>query len=353
MDLLKQIGKSLLPVLFLLPAAVFWPQPAHSAETGEVFCTPAYREANVDSCAVWHSPKNRSLLLATGKESHQLLVFDGRTGELIRKFGEAGGGPGQFRRPNGIFVTGDLVFVVERDNQRCQVLGMPGFEPLGTFGEGLLKKPYGIYVCRASGEAGHQVYITDDFDPEEKGAPPLSERGKRFAVNPTAQKGGAGTSIAARLTGYFGEAEGPGVIRTTESIWGDPANDRLLLADEAEKSVKVYRLSDLQFTGTVIGKGRFQADPEGISLFPAGAPAAGFWILTDQREADLTRFHLFDRRSLSYVDTFTGRKTVNTDGIWLDTAAPEGEALLYAVHDDQSVCALSFEALIKGMGLLQ
>ena len=104
---------------------------------------------NVDSVAVWHAPGDTHWLLATAKETDRLLVYDATTGKPLQKFGASGSGPGQFERPNGIYVIDDLALVVERDNRRVQVLRLPNFETLAIFGadgETPLRKPYGLWV---------------------------------------------------------------------------------------------------------------------------------------------------------------------------------------------------------------
>lgn len=345
------LGKKQTPLLFLISAllvAAFGPQPAAGATIAEIFCTGAYPEANLDSVAAWDKEKNTRWLVATAKDSHQLFVFDGFTGEMIRKVGGPGDRPGQFQRPNGIFIVNDLVFVAERDNQRCQVLRLPGFTSVGSFGEKVLEKPYGIYVLPSEQKCSYQVFITDDFESGRKQAPPLSQRGKRFSVTIGKNR------VTASLSQFFGEAKGPGAIAKTESIWGDPAANRLLIADESKQNIKIYTLDTGNFTGKVLGQGYFQDhpedDPEGIALFPGNKTSKGMWIFAHQREHGRSHFHLFDRQTLDYVSTFKGKRTANTDGIWLETAAPgdnESESIFYTIHDDKGICAFALDSVLK------
>src|SRR3546814_16221694 len=71
--------------------------------------------------------------------------------------------------------------------------------------------------------------------------PPLAEldrRVHRFVVSPS------GDGLAVRSLGAFGDTGARGALRVVESVWGDPDNDRLLLAAEDESyanEVKVYR----------------------------------------------------------------------------------------------------------------
>ena len=81
-----------------------------------------------------------------------------------------------------------------------------------------------------------------------------------------------------------------------ESIAGDPANDRLLIADEDrrhESTLREYTFSG-RYTGRSLPQDSFGAEAEGVALWtcPNGS---GYWIAVDQL-APLTIFHLFDRR---------------------------------------------------------
>ena len=100
----------------------------------ETFVSAETAGEELDSLATWPTEDGRTWLIASAKTSHRLLVLDGDSGALLRTFGEPGKGVGQFRRPNGVAVHGDLLFVVERDNHRVQVFTLPDFVPAGVFG---------------------------------------------------------------------------------------------------------------------------------------------------------------------------------------------------------------------------
>ncbi|MDA0346651.1 MAG: hypothetical protein O3C43_23700 [Verrucomicrobia bacterium] len=100
----------------------------------ESFFTERNEVDNVDSLAAWHGPNGEHWLILTAKGTHALLIYDAFTGAFIKRVGEQGQALGQFNRPNGISILGDKVFVVERDNQRVQVLTLPDFFQLGSFG---------------------------------------------------------------------------------------------------------------------------------------------------------------------------------------------------------------------------
>lgn len=318
-------------------------------EVAEAFLTPMTPEDNIDSPASWPSPDGRLWLIATAKETDQLVVYDGETGATLRRVGSKGAALGQFDRPNGVFVIDDLVYIVERDNHRVQLMRLPEFEPLAVFGGADLIKPYGLWVRRNA--TGYELFVTDNYERAGGRVPPLAaldRRVKRFEVRRESSQ------YTGELRGAFGDTGATGALRIVESIWGDPAGNQLLIAEEDESyanEIKVYSL-DGAFTGRVFGRDRFAAQAEGIALFQCG-DGSGFWITTQQGKAR-TVFHLFARGDLSYVGAFTGKAVANTDGIWLQqnsrsTRFPAGA--LYAVHDDQGVVAFDWRDVARTVGI--
>jgi 3-phytase len=322
---------------------------------------------NTDSPAAWVAPDGALWVIATAKDTDLLVVYDGATGRELRRVGGPGSGAGQFRRPNGVAVLGDLLFVVERDNRRVQVLGLPGFEPLGSFGEPDLVSPYGLWVrSLASGTPGEperiEVIVSDSYmdpdpaDPEALVPPPpgrLGERFERFLLQPVATPGAA-ASLGARRVAAFGDTGASGAVRIPESLWGDPYHDRLLVAEEDTATgtrLRDYLLGAGRYAGRDVGAAQFKAQAEGIALW-ACADGSGYWIGTDQFK-DRSLFHVFDRISLAHLGAFAGRVTANTDGVWLQqggTAAfPDGVFL--AVHDDQAVAAFDWREIARALGL--
>lgn len=313
----------------------------------EAFVSAATRPDNIDTPAVWHAPGGGAWLLATGKSTDRLVVYDAASGETLGGIGRRGGGPGEFRRPNGIIVLGDLAFVVERDNRRVQVLRLPDAEPVGTFGESVLRSPYGIaHVEHDEGE--WDIYVTDAYarlfgrllPPDDQ----LGERVKRFRVRLE------GDTLDAELVSSFGETSGPGVLRQVESIHADPAHDRLLIADENRIDIKVYSL-DGEYTGLTFGGDYLFYEPEGIALHECGSDE-GYWIVTDQ-SLDVSYFHVLDRGTLGRVGSFRGVVTANTDGVAL-TQRRIGEweeGVFYAIHDDRAASAFTWSSLADALGL--
>ena len=354
-----RVASALLAVA-LLPGCASRPAPAPAAAAVVVVVPERYVSApaasdELDSLATWHTPDGGLWLVASAKSAHRLVVHDARTGERLRTVGGQGDGPGRFLRPNGLAAWGDHLFVVERDARRVQVLRLPGFEPAGSFGERELRSPYGLWLHEvAPGEL--EVFVTDsymlgdDFDV----VPParaLGERVRRYRVG----FDGAG-GVVARGDGAFGDT-GRGALHMVESLAGDPATGRLLVADEhppAASTLRVYRL-DGRYAGRDVPV-TFGAEAEGVALWdcgldPAGAPA-GFWIAADQLQP-ATRFHVLERASLALVGTFSGETVAWTDGIALHAAASPGfpHGALFAVHDDRAVAAFDLGDIARALGL--
>lgn len=314
----------------------------------EAFHTSRDEGDNVDSPAVWHGRDGENWLLATAKEGNVIIAYDAASGEFIERFGSGGSGPGQFRRPNGISVIDDLLLVVERDNHRVQVLRLPDFRPIGMVGEEDLIYPYGITVLRA-GQDSYEIYVTDNYNPALEGYPAeeqLDERIRhyRFSVR--------GNTLQSELIREFGEIDGPGMLLKVESIYADPAHNRLLIADEAWRSrnVKVYDLEG-NFTGEVIPSRYFLSEPEGIALYGC-EDGSGYWIITDQ-DYVTNKFEVFDRETLRHLGTFMGEITLNTDGVWLTQTGfgPFPKGAFYPVHDDGSMTGISWEEIATALSL--
>lgn len=312
----------------------------------EAFLTPFDTADNVDSPA-WYGGGERPVVYASAKTTNVLLEYDAATGSLVRRFGSTGSGDGQFLRPNGLAVADSLLFVVERDNHRIQVLHLPSLRTVGTFGVAELKKPYGIAWLRSG--AGWDVWVTDNYETADEATPPDRELGERVRQYRVAWSGARITGTPVRA---FGDTTGAGVLRVVESIAVDSAMGRLLIAEEdtADSHIKVYDLEG-RFAGTIIGRGLFPQQAEGIALYPCGV-LGGWWIATDQGES-INTFHVFDRVSLEHLGAFTGTRTRLTDGIAI-TDSGFGSfttGALYASHLDGGLGAISWERVSAALGL--
>lgn len=326
--------------------------PAVVALVQEAWISAEVRGEELDSLASWTTEDGQVWLLATGKSSHRLTLFDGDSGAVLRPVGARGDGPGAFNRPNGISVFADLLFVVERDNRRVQVLSLPGFEPVASFGQDELRSPYGIWLDEiAPGEL--DAYVTDSFmygarfdvlpaDDE------LDQRVRRYRLAV-----GVDGDVVARYLGAFGATSGTGKLHMVESIAGDATHDRLLIAEEDRNRPSNLREYDLagRFADRSLPEGTFDGEAEGVVLWSCGIDG-GYWITVDQ-QAPLTFFHVFDRASLAPAGSFHGGSVARTDGIALHAAAtarfPAGA--FYAVHDDQAVAAFDLRDLVRALQL--
>ncbi|MFC0682729.1 phytase [Lysobacter korlensis] len=325
------------------------------ATVDETYVSEQSPTDELDSLATWVAEDGRTWLIASAKSSHRLVVFDADSGERLREVGGRGDGPGQFNRPNGVAVHGDHLFVVERDNHRVQVLSLPGFEPVATFGGAELRSPYGIWLHES--EPGElDVYVTDSFMYGERfdRVPPLAEldqrvRHYRIAINPDG-------TVQTRHIGAFGDTSEAAALRVVESIAGDPAHERLLVADESTarhggaSTLVEYTLAG-QPTGRRLPTASFRAQAEGVALWSC-PDGSGYWVAVDQL-SPLTAFHLFDRKTLEPRGSFQGRVTAHTDGVALHAAStpsfPGGA--LFAVHNDRAVTAFDLRRVAQSLGL--
>ena len=335
--------KRLLPLLLFAGCASLHPGSGPDVlPVNEVFQTERVEADDVDSPAVWHGPAGQHWLVATTKQTHQLIVHDAIDGRTLQRVGGPGAGEGQLQRPNGISIHGDLVFVVERDNHRVQVFELPDFRPLGHFGTDELVKPYGLWVT-GNASAG-TVFVTDNHDLLPGRG--LDQRLHRF--NWDMKEG----RITGRHSGAFGATSGPGTLDVVESVYGDPAHDRLLLSEEDlnQSCLKVYDLKG-SYTGREAGRGVFTSQVEGIALWDRG-DGTGWWFVSDQ-DKQHNCFRVFDRVSLEYRGAFRGPRTSNTDGVWLTPVAfgPFTRGAFYAVHDDGNVSAFDLESIARALEL--
>ncbi|WP_425600246.1 phytase [Lysobacter arenosi] len=316
----------------------------------EAFITAATPADNIDSPASWRSADGKRWLIATGKATDKLVVYDGDSGKSVRSVGGPGTELGQMQRPNGIAVIDNYALVVERDNHRVQMFQLPDLKPLLVFGGDDLKQPYGLWV-RAQKDS-YEVIVSDNYMSPQNGdlPPPLAQLGERFKRYQLRRVPGG---WQARLMGVFGDTGEAGAIRIAESVFGDVGNDRLLVAEEDVATgtrIREYGL-DGQYRGRDIGAGLFKAQAEGMALARC-ADGSGYWIATDQFK-DRSLFHVFDRDTLEHVGAFAGGKTANTDGVWLDQSAsarfPQG--VFYAVDDDQAVAAFDWRDIARALSL--
>jgi 3-phytase len=314
----------------------------------EAFTTLRDESDNVDSPALWHGVDGQNWLLATAKEGNVIIVYDAATGEKINQFGQTGSALGDLSRPNGIAVIDNYAVIIERDNHRIQVVSLPEFEPLGTFGEAVLRLPYGLTIDKF--EDKYHLYVTDNYETPEEETPPADSLGQRvhhfvFTVE--------NTKLTAKYIKAFGETAGEGVLYKVESLLLDRTFNRLLIADEHEehRNVKVYN-AEGSFTGQIISHNYFFYEPEGIVLWECEADSSGYYLMVDQGKINNT-FQVFDRKTLEYIGGFGGEITRNTDGIAITQKAFGNftYGAFYPVHNDGSLTAISWEDIANTLGL--
>lgn len=332
----------------------------------ESWVTPEFLADEIDSVATYRNAAGEMLLFATAKQGHHLRVFDAATGAPRAVIGTEGDGPGQFRRPNGIYIVDRYVFVAERDAHRVQVLDAETHAPLGRFGDtveaiggGALASPYGLYVARER-EGDYTVFVTDSYRQANGERPPdeaLDARVHKYAVRI------ADGRLEARELAHFGAQGGPDSLHVVESIYGDPVRGRLLVAEEDARNGQVLKLYGFDGAplGRHVGEGIYAYQPEGIALVQCDAPDAGgsargdglrgpnrtgtegYFVVSDQH-AEGQRYHVFERGSLAYRGSFRGPHVRMTDGLWFEPRAfgPFARGALFAQHDDRAVVAFDW-----------
>lgn len=333
----------------------------------ETIITDATPAANIDSPAIWVG-EDETWVIVTAKEEDVLYVHRASDGALLRKVGGSGQELGQLERPNGVVVVDDLVFVVERDNQRVQVMQLPDFKVIGAFGNETLTEPYGLDVMHFFGQ-GYVVLVTDNVDARDEEPAPAEVLAKRVNVfsfiADRESPSGEVVGFESSFEGAFGETDGDGALWVVESIKIDPTLGTILIADESpmRKNLKVYDALDNEwnmgvYRGRTFGEDLFLSEPEGIVLGVCRNGAGedveqGVWIAVDQEER-VNHFLAFDRVTFEHLGTFRGAVTLNTDGIALlqeGRNAPFENGLFAAVDDDQATSFFRWDEIVASLDL--
>jgi 3-phytase len=311
----------------------------------EAFVTAANPADNLDSPAVWRAHDGSARIYVTAKSTDALRVFDAATGASLPGIGTRGTGAGQFLRPNGISIVGDVMFVVERDGKRVQVFALPDARPLGSFGADVLGKPYGLWV-REQGPQRYRVHVTDDWMPAGTAG---ADGAKKVRIFDLSLEHGFDVKHVAD----FGDASGAGRLRVVESIYGDPARGHLLVADEYEGDGSRLKLFDLdgRYLGRDPGVGHYQHQAEGFALY-ACADGTGYWIGSDQAPTG-QRYVVFDRASLDYIGALRPAVANTTDGVWLDQHASQRfpAGAFYVSHSDNAIAAFDWRDIAAALKL--
>ena len=298
---------------------------------------PPGGNGTMDSVDIWVAPDpNNSILFITDKTGDFLEMHDPVTNTYIGRIGGSGSGPGQLDYPNGVAVAynvettmgvRDVVFTVERNNNRVSAFALPEKTFLGSFGTAELRKPYGIALYWDGPVL--QTWITNT------------------ATNPN------------EVVIYDISAGGNGIVGTysrkfptegiLESIVIDPWHQEAYICDEGgPRNIMIYSLD-----GTLkgrFGNGLFVDDPEGIDLYDMGNGEG--WIICSDQNAVPTEFEVFERGTLTYIGHFTG-KTRSTDGLTINQRYlpnfPDGS--FFPVHSDGFSDAYDWADIASAMGL--
>ena len=278
-----------------------------------MFATESITDAGMDSIGFL---MRKHVIVVTVKDKNELHVYGAMNGKFKKSIKR------ENAYPNGITTINDqFVLVTERDNRQVAVFNS-SMDFLGTFGNDELRSPYGITFYK-QGDNFYKVLVTDSYDYNN----PKTDRILSWDF----------TIENEEFTVGKASVLGSPTLYQVESIQADKHYQTLLVAEEMKEHHKVMAL-DLM-TGEVIREdlGNFDRgnDPEGIALV-INKDNHGYWICTEQSKTD-NRFHLYDRKTLEYINTMYLDNVSYTDGI--ATAYMHGKWFLYAVDNDARVVA--------------
>ena len=278
-----------------------------------MFATEPVEDAGMDSIGFL---MRKHVIVVTVKDKNEIHVYNAMNGEFKKSIKRDNA------FPNGVTTINDqFVLVTERDNKQVAVFNS-SMDFLGTFGNDELRSPYGITFYKQE-DGLYKVLVTDSYEYNN----PREDRILTWDF--TIDNESFNVSSATVL--------GNPTLYQVESIYADQHYQTLLVAEEMQEHHKVMAL-DLM-TGEVkkedLGNFNRGNDPEGIALV-INKDNNGYWICTEQSKTD-NRFHLYDRKTLEYMNTMYLDNVSYTDGI--ATAYMHGKWFLYAVDNDARVVA--------------
>jgi len=253
---------------------------------------------NIDSITSW-----QKYILVSSKDQHKILCYNKNNGKLEFSIGEKGYDYDKFNRPNGLTVIGNYLFVIERNNKRCQIINMKTRKSMSFFGYKKLEQPYGI-----SGFLHKDQYIIFISD---------NKLDKIFKFNIVIEN----NEIKKISSSIFIELPGSSL----ESLLIDYNNERILIAQEERKKIKIFNYDKILIKEI---NNIFEGQPEGITM------TNNNYIFTDQND-DKTFFHVYDKNSLEYKYSINNNLIKNTDGIHFE------DGYLYAIDNDCSLAKLN------------
>ena len=301
--------------LSFITILIFSCNPSHQIIVldNPMFATEPVEDAGMDSIGFL---MRKHVIVVTVKDKNEIHVYNAMNGEFKKSIKRDNA------FPNGVTTINDqFVLVTERDNKQVAVFNS-SMDFLGTFGNDELRSPYGITFYKQE-EGLYKVLVTDSYEYNN----PREDRILTWDF--TIDNESFNVSSASVL--------GNPTLYQVESIYADHHSQTLLVAEEMKEHHKVMAL-DLM-TGEVkkedLGNFNRGNDPEGIALV-INKDNNGYWICTEQSKTD-NRFHLYDRKTLEYMNTMYLDNVSYTDGI--ATAYMHGKWFLYAVDNDARVVA--------------
>ena len=301
--------------LSFIAILIFSCNPSHQVIVldNPMFATDPVEDAGMDSIGFL---MRKHVIVVTVKDKNEIHVYNAMNGEFKKSIKRDNA------FPNGVTTINDqFVLVTERDNKQVAVFNS-SMDFLGTFGNDDLRSPYGITFYKQE-EGLYKVLVTDSYEYNN----PREDRILTWDF--TIDNESFNVSSASVL--------GNPTLYQVESIYADQHYQTLLVAEEMKEHHKVMAL-DLM-TGEVkkedLGNFNRGNDPEGIALV-INKDNNGYWICTEQSKTD-NRFHLYDRKTLEYMNTMYLDNVSYTDGI--ATAYMHGKWFLYAVDNDARVVA--------------
>jgi len=301
--------------LSFIAILIFSCNPSHQVIVldNPMFATDPVEDAGMDSIGFL---MRKHVIVVTVKDKNEIHVYNAMNGEFKKSIKRDNA------FPNGVTTINDqFVLVTERDNKQVAVFNS-SMDFLGTFGNDELRSPYGITFYKQE-EGLYKVLVTDSYEYNN----PREDRILTWDF--TIDNESFNVSSATVL--------GNPTLYQVESIYADQHYQTVLVAEEMKEHHKVMAL-DLM-TGEVkkedLGNFNRGNDPEGIALV-INKDNNGYWICTEQSKTD-NRFHLYDRKTLEYMNTMYLDNVSYTDGI--ATAYMHGKWFLYAVDNDARVVA--------------
>ena len=301
--------------LSFIAILIFSCNPSHQIIVldNPMFATDPVEDAGMDSIGFL---MRKHVIVVTVKDKNEIHVYNAMNGEFKKSIKRDNA------FPNGVTTINDqFVLVTERDNKQVAVFNS-SMDFLGTFGNDELRSPYGITFYKQE-DGLYKVLVTDSYEYNN----PREDRILTWDF--TIDNESFNVSSASVL--------GNPTLYQVESIYADQHYQTLLVAEEMKEHHKVMAL-DLM-TGEVkkedLGNFNRGNDPEGIALV-INKDNNGYWICTEQSKTD-NRFHLYDRKTLEYMNTMYLDNVSYTDGI--ATAYMHGKWFLYAVDNDARVVA--------------